>query len=125
MAKTGIGKGNNPNSRKNLKEIKPGEVRNPKGRARNELCFTSIASEMLPEICPYDPQGRTWAKYLVERWMAQSVKNPAYFHELIERLEGKVVQPIGGEDGPLTLKIIVVSEHDKENIERVISGERT
>lgn len=93
----GIGKGNNPNSRKNLKEIKPGEVRNPKGRARNELCFTSIAREMLPEICPYDPQGRTWAKYLVERWMAQSVKNPAYFHELIDRLEGKVVQPIEGQ----------------------------
>jgi hypothetical protein len=96
MKETKYPNGKHPNSLKNLQKWAKGQSGNPKGRAPNELCFTAIAKKMLPEICPYDAKGRTWAEYLVERWLAQSVKNPAYFHELIERLEGKVVQPIEG-----------------------------
>jgi hypothetical protein len=91
--------GKNPNSLANLHKWKKGESGNPKGRRPNELCFTAIAKKMLPEVCPYDAKGRSWAEYLTERWLAQSVENPAYFRELIERLEGKVAQPISGEGG--------------------------
>ena len=88
--------GKHPNSLKNLERTKKGEVRNPKGRPTNRLSLTNIAREKLDEVCPYDPKGRTWKEYLVDRWLAHSLNNVTYFRELIERLEGKVVQPIEG-----------------------------
>lgn len=98
-------KGKNPNSLKNLKPIEKGEARNPNGRPSNRLCLTHIAREKLEQVCPYDSEGRTWKEYLVERWLASSLENVTYFRELIDRLEGKVVQTIGGE-GVVTLRVI-------------------
>ena len=117
LNRTGNKRGMHPNSRKNLKA--------GPGRPCNELSLTHLTREKLDEPCPYDSKGRTWLEYLVERWLAHALENATYFRELIERLEGKVVQAISGEGEPLTFKIIVASEHDKENIERVMAGERT
>ena len=80
----------------NLHKWKKGQTGNPNGRRPNELCFTAIAKKMLPKVCPYDPKGRSWAEYLTERWLAHSADTATYFLELIERLEGKIVQPIEG-----------------------------
>lgn len=99
-------KGKHPNSLKNLKpQVKGGPARNPHGRPHNRLSLTVIAREKLEEVCPYDSQGRTWKEYLVDRWMAQALENPVYFRELIERLEGKVTQPVEA-GGVVTLRVV-------------------
>lgn len=113
-----------PNSLKNLRPCKKGETHNPKGRPSNGFCITHLQRKMLSQPCPYAP-GKTWAEHIARRGLEMATESATYYKELLDRLEGKVVQPIGGEDGPLTLKIFVASEHDKENLERVISGERT
>ena len=78
---------------KNSGQWKPGQSGNPKGRPPKELCLTSLAREELAKPCPFAP-NKTWAEYLVERWLGQCVAHSGYFRELIERLEGKVIQPI-------------------------------
>jgi len=95
----------NPNSLKNLKPCKPGERRNPKGGPRREASLTRIARGMLTEVCPYDLKKRKWGEYLAERWMAESITNASYFRELMDRLEGKVTQPIAT-DGELIIKVV-------------------
>ena len=58
--------------------------------------------------------------------MRQALTIPTALSNLQDRHEGKVTLPIGGEGGePIIHKIIVASEHDKQNIKRVLNGERT
>jgi len=105
-----------PKSLANLHRWKKGESGNPKGRRPNELCFTAIAKKMLPEVCPYDPKGRSWAEYLTERWLAHSADSATYFLELIERLEGKVTQPIGSDSSmPLVVNVNRIVAHVTED----------
>lgn len=86
----------------------PGNNANPKGRPVLANCLTTRLREKLKDPCPYAPD-KTWLEYLVDRWLAQSVENSGYFRELIERLEGKVVQPIGGEGGgPILIREVEV-----------------
>jgi hypothetical protein len=100
----------------------PGNTGNPNGRPRNELTLTNLAREKLGEDCPFDP-GKTWAQYLVDRWLGQSVENVSYFRELIERVEGKVLQPIGGEDGgPIKYEITTKDTETKQLTDRIIKG---
>ena len=105
--KSGNKRGLHPNSRKNL-------TRKGCGRPPRELCLTDIAREKLNEPCPYDSKGRPWKIYLVERWLGQSVENAQYFRELMDRLEGKVVQPIGGNGEPVTLRVIYERTWNKD-----------
>jgi len=85
----------NPNSLKNLRPRKKGDpCLHPEGRPRNEASITNIMRKKLDDVCSYDSQGRTWGEYLAERWMASALENATYFNTLIERLEGKITQPI-------------------------------
>jgi hypothetical protein len=52
---------------------------------------------MLPEPCPLDSEGRSWAEWLAERWLTLAGENAAYYRELMDRLEGKVVQSVMGQ----------------------------
>ena len=119
-------RGTNPNSLANLEKgkFKKGQVANPKGRPPKELSLTNIAWEELDKVCPYDPEGRTWGQYLVARWLASSLENIGYFKELIERLEGRVLQPVQA-NIDRTLNIFVIDEETKDLVERVGRGERT
>jgi len=98
-------RGLHPNSLKNLGNgRKPWH--NPNGRPKKVISLTSEMKAQLAEPCPYDPT-KTWLQYLVLRWLGQAVDNATYFKELIERLEGKVVQPMGGEGGkPIIIKVV-------------------
>jgi len=121
--------GKHPNQlaalRKYQQRWQKGQSGNPKGRAPKELTLTSLAREKLAESCPYAPD-KTWAEYLVERWLGHAVENAVYFRELIERLEGKVLQPIGGEGGKdLIFNIVVSNEQTKDMVSKVLEGERT
>ena len=76
----------------------PGHPGNPnaKGRPPNELSITSIQRQMLTEPCPY-AAGKTWAQWLAKRGMELAGENPRYYCEIMDRLEGKVTQPIEGQ----------------------------
>ena len=104
------------------KPWKKGESGNPNGRPPKMISLTSEMKGQLTQPCPYAP-GKTWLQYLVERWLAHSLDNVTYFRELIERLEGKVLQPIGGENGePIKYEISVKDNETKQLTDRIIKG---
>lgn len=105
LNRNGNRRGMNPKSVSNLK---PG-----KGRPKRELSLTNCAREKLLEPCPY-AKDKTWLQYLVERWLGMAVENASYFRELMDRLEGKVVQPVGGEGGG-PIEIIVKWDGNKRD----------
>jgi len=108
IEKHGNNKGGNPNWTK-------GVSGNPNGRPKRIVSLTSEMKAQLGNVCPYDSEKRTWLQYLVERWLAHSIENATYFRELIERLEGKVTQPIGGdEEKPFRHVIQVVDNETKK-----------
>jgi len=87
---------------KNLKRGNPawgkkadgtGKSGNLGGKPPNELCITHLQREMLNQPCPY-AEGKTWAEWLARRGMELAGENAAYYRELMDRLEGKVTQPI-------------------------------
>jgi len=96
-----------PNSLANLRPVKKGDPsRNPKGRLLNRFCITPIQRKMMGEPCPYAP-GKTWAEYIARRGLELACDNASYYKELLDRLEGKVLQPIGGEGGgPVILRVV-------------------
>jgi len=55
------------------------------------------------------------------------MKNPVLFKELLDRLEGKVVQPVGGAAGgePVKVEITVSSEIARTLTEEITRGEGT
>jgi hypothetical protein len=78
---------------------------------------------MLSLPCPYSKRNETWLEWLAERGMALAGKNPAYYRELMDRLEGKVLQPVGGEDGkPIKYEINVRDTETRELTDRLIKG---
>ena len=94
LNRNGDRRGVHPNS---LANLKPNG--NLHGRPKRELSITNIQREMLNEVCPFDPKGRTWLIALAEAGMRLALVKPDAMRELRDRLEGKVMQPIGGADG--------------------------
>ena len=121
-------RGMSPNSRENLRKggFKKGGVGNPLGRPRKEICITDILREQLGQPCPYAPD-KTWAEWLAKRALELASKNPTYFRELMDRVEGKVAQPIQQEitGKLLNVTVMVESERTKDLVNRVLAGERT
>jgi len=105
--------------------FQPGESGNPGGRKRDPG-ITPVQVEMLDKPCPYanDPK-KTWRQWLAERGLIQALDKEVALEHLKDRLEGKVTQPIGGdEENPIYI-INVPSEQGKRNIKRVMDGDRT
>ena len=121
-------RGMTPNSRKNLEKggFKKGEVANPLGRPPKELCITDILREQLGTPCPYAPD-KTWAEWLARKALELASKNPVYFRELLDRVEGRVAQPIQQDitSRVLNITVVVESEKTKDMVNRVLTGERT
>lgn len=102
----------------------PGQSGNPKGRPRKVISLTSKVKEKLDGKCPYDP-SKTWLDYLADQWLNQAAENPTYFKELIERLEGKITQPITAEIETTDVKGLSEAELDKrirDEIARLAKG---
>ena len=107
--KNGRGKDKNgrsmhPNSLKNLQggRWKKGESGNPKGQS-----ITQRQQQMMPEVCPFDKQGRIWLDSLAEAGMRMALVQSFAMSNLLDRHEGKVTQPIGGEGGgEITIKVV-------------------
>jgi len=123
LNRSGNRRGMSLNSHKNI--VKAQEVLRGNNHAKKDYSITRIQRGMLPLPCPY-AQGKTWAEWLAERGMALAAENAAYYRELLDRLEGKVTQPIGGEGGePIKTEIIVSSETAKNITNAILSGKRT
>jgi len=102
LNRNGDKRGMSLNSQKNLLGVQG--IGNPKNNhAKKELSITRKQREMLTEKCPYAPT-KTWLEWLAERGMAMAGENATYYKELMDRLEGKIVQPIQAEH-EITYKI--------------------
>lgn len=102
-------RGMNPNSRRNLEK---GRLIRDKHAAKKSLSITACVREKLLELCPYDPT-KTWREYLAYQWLEQAVSSPSFFKELMERLEGRTVQPVSMPEGlEVRQKIEVISAAD-------------
>ena len=87
-------RGVHPNSLANLKPFQNGNRANPNGRPKKDVSLTSLLKEEINTIPPGEKQGRTWRQLLVLAWLSGAMKNPVLMKELLDRLEGKVVQPV-------------------------------
>ena len=102
LNRSGNRRGLSLNSHKNI--YKALETLKGNNHAKKELSITRIQREMLDKPFPYAPD-KIWAEYLAERGMAMAAENATYYKELLDRLEGKVTQPIGG-DGEIVFRVI-------------------
>ena len=119
LNRSGNRRGLSLNSHKNI--YKALETLKGNNHAKKELSITRIQREMLDKPCPYAPD-RTWAEYLAERGMAMAAENATYYKELLDRLEGKVTQPIGGdEDKPIRHLVEVIDQRTKEELTRFLN----
>ena len=118
-------KGKNPNSLKNLKPYKKGQSGHP-GRTPKDVSLTSLLKEQIDTVPAGEKQGRTWRQLLVLAWLTGAMKNPVLLKEVLDRLEGKVTQPIGGEGGqPIKIEVVVASDNAKKLTKAVIAGKGT
>jgi len=90
-----------------------GQSGNPKGRPRKDYSITSLAKELLDQpaderfLSPSD-YGKTWRQAIAKALLVGALKlNSGIMKELLDRLEGKPVQLIGGETGgAITLRVV-------------------
>ena len=99
-------RGSSPNSRKNLEKGRTGH--NHSGR---DYSITRIVKEMIDDVADEkylaqsdQGKGLTWRKAIALKLLRDSVSGR--YGEILDRLEGKVPQSIGGYNGgPVTIKV--------------------
>ena len=110
------GKGHHPNSLANLRPFQNGNHANPKGRPVKDCSLTSLLKLELDKhpVVNGVKSDMTWRELLVQSWLRTSMKNPVLFKEILDRVEGKVMQPVAGEDGgAIPVRIEYVSDSRK------------
>lgn len=130
---SGNKRGMHPNSLKNLRSRWPkGHSGNPKGRPKKGDSVTEAIREELERIPTIeadglDGRGRTFAQIIARKTVQLAAAgDDRARNAVLERTEGKVVQPVGGEGGePIKTEIIVTSSAGKNLTQRIIDGERT
>jgi len=112
------------------KPFAPGNNANPNGRPKKTACLTSLLVDELkkkPKL--KDGQGKandkTWAQLLAEALPAAAYKallkgDIKPYALILERVEGKVAQPLSGANGePLSLNIVVNSKETKDTLDSI------
>ena len=117
MNNHGDKRGLHPNSLNNLEKGRKNGFKKGKSGNSNGQSITAIIKEMLNE--PADERwldvadkgkGKTWRQMVAQALLIGAVRgNPGLIKELLDRLEGKVTQPVQN-DGKVELEIIY---HDK------------
>lgn len=108
LNKNGDRRGMSPQSRINLENGR----KNGKGKSK-DFTITSTMRGMLDEPCPErwlnvedKGKGLTWRQAIAKTILSGAVAGkPGIIGELLDRLEGKVVQPVAG-DGEIRLRWI-------------------
>ena len=115
-------RGKNPNSLKNLKPFVKGTSGHP-GRTPKDYSLTSLLKEQIDTIPLGEKNGRTWRQLLVLAWLTGAMKQPVLMKEILDRLEGKVTQPIAGENGePIKYEITVKDGESQKLTEQLFKG---
>lgn len=123
--KTRCKRGMNPKSLANLRPFQKGNKANPDGRPLKDCSLTSLVKSLIDTVPPGEKQGRTWRQLLALAWLAGAMKNPVLMKELLDRLEGKVSQPVTGEGGgPVKVEIDVKQKLISE-LARIATGNDT
>ncbi len=123
LNKNGNKRGMSPNSQKNL-----GKGRLGNNHANKDYSITRIIKEMLDlpadAVLPGANGVKTWRQLIARAILYSAVKGEvAMIKELLDRLEGKVTQPIGGEGGgPIKTEIIVSSDATKKLLGEIVKG---
>lgn len=106
-------RGMSPNSRKNLEKGREGN-----NHAQKDYSITRIVKELIDEpaeerwLDVHDKgRGLTWRQVIALRMLRDSVGGK--YGELLERLEGKITQPISGEDGQAIILRVIYDNGDK------------
>jgi len=107
-----------------------GQSGNPKGRPRKDCSITSLAKEMLDQpaderfLSPSD-YGKTWRQAIAKALLVGALKlNSGIMKELLDRLEGKPVQLIGGETGgAITLRVVYDDRNRDRTSDNAAKGE--
>ena len=114
MDKLRFKRGMHPNSLANLRPFQNGNKANPKGRPPKDVSLTSLLKVEIEKVPPGEKQGRTWRQLLVLAWLSGAMKNAVLMKELLDRLEGKVTQPIGGEGGgEIILRVVYDNDSNR------------
>ncbi len=97
-------RGKHPNSLKNLEKgqrmaWKEGKSGNPNGHS-----LTGLIKKLLSDVPDIQIGGKRntkkWRDLIAQAWLVGAYQgNPTYFKELLERIEGKVAQPVTGAEG--------------------------
>ena len=84
-----------------------GKSGNPNGRPPKDVCLTSQLKELLTKPMAGDKQNRTGVELVALAWFKAMLSGKAdLIREALDRIEGKVGQPIMGEGGgPIRLEI--------------------
>ena len=113
LNKAGNRRGMSDNSHKNI--VKAQESLKGNNHAHKDYSITRIVKDMLDNPVEkrwLDPQdydkGLTWRQAIARRLLVEALHgNAKVTSELLDRLEGKVTQTIGGEGGgPVILRIV-------------------
>lgn len=129
LNRSGNRRGLSQNSLKNLHPRLKGNK-----NAKKDYSITRIIKEMLDEQADRryleidDKNSKlTWRQAIAKRILIEATKgNSKVIGELLDRLEGKVLQPIGGEDGePIKAEIIVKNNAAKRLTKDIIQGKGT
>ena len=88
-------KGNNKGWN-NLKPAKKGEVRNPKGRPKKEVCIPDILRKLLDDIDPYDiNKKRTALEAMCSKLVKMGIGgNLDAIKIIFDRTEGKALERV-------------------------------
>ena len=102
----------------------PGGTANPNGRPRKDCSITSLLKGEIDKVPLGEKKGRTWRQLLVLAWLTGAMKSAVLFKELLDRLEGKVSQPIEGvADGePIKHVIEVYDKETKKELTEFLKG---
>ncbi len=114
-------RGLNPNSRKNL-----ALGRKPNIRTSKQYSITRMIKDMLDEQADViDANGLTWRQMIARIILRESAKgNTQMIRELLERTDGKVTQPISGdEENPTPINVNVTNNGAKRITESIIEGD--
>ena len=100
---------------------------NTKGRPTKEKSITEALRVLLKSGTLTDVKhttSETIVETLAKNWIKEALKNARYFEMMLDRIEGKEVQPISGEGGGAIL-ISVVSENAKKLTQDIVAGKGT
>ncbi len=107
LNKSGNKRGMSLNSHKNI--VKALEVLKGNNHAKADISITAIQREMMRELCPYAKDHTwTWAYAIAEAGMKDALTEEKARENLKDRMEGKIAQPVIGEnDKPIQVEIDV------------------